>query len=45
MGNTGNVYPIPKSSNPTAGTHLHYAVYIGNPSAGGYHINPMRIYR
>ena len=24
MGNTGNVYPVPSSSNPYAGTHLHY---------------------
>jgi len=44
MGNTGDVYPTPKASNPTAGTHLHFALYIGNPSRGGYHVNPWRLF-
>lgn len=44
MGNTGNVYPVPNSSNPYAGTHLHFGVYIGTPYRGGYTVNPYSIY-
>lgn len=42
MGNTGNVYPIPNSYNPYAGTHLHFSVYIGSPY--GRTINPYNLY-
>lgn len=44
MGNTGNVEPVPSSSNPYAGTHLHFCLYIGEPYRGGYAINPMSVY-
>ena len=44
MGNTGNVVPVPTYSNPYAGTHLHFALYIGEPYKGGYAVNPMRLY-
>lgn len=44
MGNTGEVYPVPSSYSPYAGTHLHFGVYIGVPHGGGYTINPMRLY-
>lgn len=44
MGNTGNVYPVPNSYNPYAGTHLHFGVYIGIPYRGGYTINPYNLY-
>ena len=44
MGNTGNVSPVPSSSNPYAGTHLHFCLYIGEPYRGGYTINPMNVY-
>lgn len=44
MGNTGNVVPVPSSSNPNAGTHLHFCLYIGEPYKGGYAINPMNLY-
>ena len=42
MGNTGNVYPVPSSSNPYAGTHLHFGVYVGTPY--GSTINPLNLY-
>ena len=42
MGNSGNVYPIPTSYNPYAGTHLHFGVYVG--SAYGRTINPYNLY-
>ena len=42
MGNTGNVYPIPSSYNPYAGTHLHFNVYVGSPY--GRTINPLNLY-
>lgn len=45
MGNSGYVVPKPTASNPTAGTHLHYALYIGSPNKGGRHINPYTLYR
>ena len=44
MGNTGNVIPVPSSSNSHAGTHLHFCLYIGEPYKGGYAINPMNLY-
>lgn len=44
MGNTGFVVPGPSKSSPYAGTHLHFGVYIGTPYAGGYTINPLRLY-
>ena len=44
MGNTGNVVPAPTTSNPYSGTHLHFALYIGEPYKGGYAVNPMRLY-
>ena len=44
MGNTGNVVPRPTSSRPYNGTHLHFALYIGEPYKGGYTVNPMRLY-
>ena len=44
MGNSGHVVPAPTPSNPYAGTHLHFALYIGTPYGGGYHVNPMRLY-
>ena len=43
MGNTGNVRPIPTVGS-TLGTHLHFALYIGQPYNGGYAVNPMRLY-
>lgn len=42
MGNTGNVYPVPSSSNPYGGTHLHFGVRKG--SAYGSTINPLYLY-
>ena len=44
MGNTGNVSPVPTSSSPYLGTHLHFCLYIGEPFKGGYAVNPMRLY-
>lgn len=44
MGNTGNVIPVPTSSAPYLGTHLHFCLYIGEPYKGGYAVNPMRLY-
>ena len=44
MGNTGNVIPVPTASNPYGGTHLHFAIYIGEPYKGGYAINPLNMY-
>lgn len=44
MGNTGNVVPVPTSSNPYNGTHLHFGLYIGEPYKGGYAVDPMRLY-
>lgn len=42
MGNTGNVYPVPSSSNPYGGTHLHFGVRVGSPY--GSTINPLNLY-
>ena len=42
MGNTGEVYPVPSSSNPYGGTHLHFGVRIGSPYGGS--INPLNLY-
>ena len=44
MGNTGNVIPIPNDINPYLGTHLHFAIYVGEPYKGGYAINPLSMY-
>jgi murein DD-endopeptidase MepM/ murein hydrolase activator NlpD len=44
MGNTGNVIPVPTSSNPYGGTHLHFCLFIGEPYNGGYAINPYNVY-
>lgn len=44
MGNTGNVVPVPTSSRPYNGTHLHFGLYVGEPYKGGYAIDPMRLY-
>ena len=44
MGNTGNVIPVPTSSAPYLGTHLHFGVYKGVPYNGGTTINPMNLY-
>ena len=44
MGNTGNVIPVPTNSNPYAGTHLHFCLFVGEPYNGGYAINPYRVY-
>ena len=43
MGNTGNCVPVPSSSNPYGGTHLHFGVRIG--AAYGNHINPLNLFR
>ncbi len=42
MGNTGDVYPVPSSYSPYAGTHLHFGVFVG--SAYGATINPLNLY-
>ena len=42
MGNTGEVYPVPTSSNPYGGTHLHFEVRVGG--AYGTSINPLSIF-
>ena len=42
MGNTGEVYPVPSSSNPYGGTHLHFEVRVGG--AYGTAINPLSLY-
>ena len=39
MGNTGEVYPIPTSSSPYSGTHLHFVT-----SRNGSPFNPMSLY-
>ena len=44
MGNTGNVIPVPTANAPYLGTHLHFAVYKGEPFKGGITINPMNLY-
>lgn len=42
MGNTGEVYPVPTSSNPYGGTHLHFEVRVGG--AYGTSINPLGLF-
>ena len=42
MGNTGEVYPVPSSSNPYGGTHLHFEVRRGGAYGGA--INPLGLY-
>ena len=45
MGNTGDCWPRPTKANPTAGTHLHFEVWVGGrPWYGGQVINPLRLY-
>lgn len=44
IGNTGNVYPIPTIYDKTAGTHLHFGVFKGNPLNDGVSINPLNLY-
>ena len=45
MGNTGEVYPVPNSSSPYSGTHLHFATSKGNPLIGAASpFNPMSLY-
>ena len=44
MGNSGEVYPVPSSYSPYAGTHLHFGVNIGYPGRGGSPIDPLRLY-
>ena len=45
MGNTGDVWPRPSKYNPTAGTHLHFEVWVGGkPHQGGRVINPLALY-
>lgn len=42
MGNSGEVYPVPSSSNPYGGTHLHFGVRMYAPY--GNHINPLSLF-
>ena len=45
MGNSGYVVPGPSSSNPYAGTHLHFEMTYGNPvNGGGTTFDPLRLY-
>ena len=44
IGNTGNVYPVPTIYDKTAGTHLHFGVFKGNPLNNGTSINPLNLY-
>ena len=45
MGNTGEVYPVPTSSSPYSGTHLHFGTYRGNPMVGaGAAFDPLYLY-
>lgn len=44
MGNTGEVYPVPSSYSPYAGTHLHFATWRGMPHRGGSPFNPFNLY-
>lgn len=44
IGNTGNVIPVPTSSNPLGGTHLHFGAFHGNPLSGGKSFNPLSLY-
>ena len=43
MGNTGEVYPVPTSSSPYSGTHLHFATWRGYPHRGTV-FNPLDLY-
>lgn len=41
-GNTGRVSPTPTTSNPYAGTHLHFEIRVYNSKTGKYtRVNPM----
>lgn len=45
MGNTGDVWPRPTASTPTAGTHLHFEIWVGGkPYQDGQVINPLKLY-
>lgn len=44
MGNSGEVYPVPTTSSPYSGTHLHFEVSIGNPLSGGKRFDPLSLY-
>lgn len=45
MGNTGEVYPVPTSSSPYSGTHLHFVTSKGNPLIGAASpFNPLSLY-
>lgn len=44
MGNTGYVLPKPTAANPTAGTHLHFAVYYSSDNGvSRKSINPLKL--
>ena len=45
MGNTGEVYPVPYSSSPYSGTHLHFAAWRGYPHRGGSPFDPFTLYK
>ena len=44
MGNSGFVVPAPTAANPTAGTHLHFAVYRSTDGGVTYNVmNPLNL--
>ena len=45
MGNSGEVYPVPSSSSPYSGTHLHFATWRGYPHRGGSPFDPFTLYK
>ena len=45
MGNSGEVYPVPSSSSPYSGTHLHFAAWRGYPHRGGTPFDPFTLYK
>lgn len=45
MGNSGEVYPVPSSSSPYSGTHLHFAAWRGYPHRGGSPFDPFTLYK
>lgn len=44
IGNTGNVIPVPTTSNPYGGTHLHFGTYVGDPLGNGTSFNPLALW-